>query len=514
MKSTRVFRPVLLTTFLLFLAAAAGAGSPLETDSVSLTVLATTDLHGALQPSGRDQQKGGAVALASYIARERAANPQGTLLLDAGDSFHGTAIANATEGRAMIDFMSQVGYDAAAVGNHEFNFGVAVLRQRMAQASFPFLSANVVERSTGAAPVWSLPYTVFERQGVRIAVVGLLTVTTPETTLRQNVADFDFVDQAPVVKRLLAELVPARADLVILLAHLDLFLHPDTGAPGGELAELAEQAKGVAAIVGGHSHLSFRGEIAGIPVIEPAARGQQLGRIDLVYDRRARRISSSATRLIDVVADALPPEPAAAALVARYEEESAATLKAVLGQAAAELGRDPEHESTMGNLLTDVVRETIGADVVFQNPLGVRGGLVAGAITFEDLYRVLPFDNTIVLVEMTGAEIRQLLEDATEKIAILYTSGLRYEADLRRPFGSRTTVTSPLEDARKYKVAINNFLAQGGEGLMILANRPEARDTGLLLRDALADWIRARTAEGKPISAALDGRIVRPDAAP
>ena len=143
---------------------------------VELTILATNDFHGALEQvdTERDSQRpiGGAPWLTSTIARERATNPEGTLVLDGGDLYQGTALSNLTDGRATIDVMNDAGFDAAAIGNHEFDWGVPVLRERIAQAAFPMLVANMRERATGELPFWAKPYVVIERKGVRVAVTA------------------------------------------------------------------------------------------------------------------------------------------------------------------------------------------------------------------------------------------------------------------------------------------------------------------------------------------------------
>jgi 2',3'-cyclic-nucleotide 2'-phosphodiesterase/3'-nucleotidase len=509
-------RPAGLATGLLLAALAwvAGCRAVLEprlapAEPVELTLLSINDLHGALEPVARDVQGrplGGAAALAGLIAQERRANPQGTLLLDGGDFLEGSALSSLTEGRAVVDFLNHVGLDAAVVGNHEFDRGIDRLRARIRQASFPVLLANVVEKATGRAPPWATPYEVVERRGLRIAVIGLITRETPLVTLPDNVETLDFPDPAEVANRLIAELVPARADVVVLLCHIGGWQDAATGAIAGEIADLAAAVRGADAIVAGHTHELIAGEIGGVPVVEALDDGSHLGRIRLHVDPATREVVGSEVRVLPVYAGVAPLDRRAAALVARHRREMAAALDEVVGEAAVELTAQ-YRECGMGNLVVDVVRERTGADLAFQNPGGVRASLAAGPIRYRDVFDVIPFDNTIVLVELTGAEVLTLLEQATDFAVFLHVSGLRYRIDGSRPPGSRVTVVPPLDAARTYRVAVNSFMAQGGDRLPLLAGRPEARDTGVLLRDALVDWIRKEDRAGRKIRAGVEGRV-------
>ena len=477
---------------------------------VHLTLLSINDFHGALESTRKDRDSGrllgGGAALATAINRKRLTNPEGTLLLDAGDTLHGTALSNLTEGRAVIEFLNLVGLDAAAVGNHEFDWGVGVLLERMEEANFPFLVANMTEKSTGTAPQWAKPYEVFEVQGVRVAVIGLSTVSTPETTLPSYVRDYDFLDPASIANRLVEEILPGQADLVVLLCHLGLFWG-DGESSRGELAQVAKRVNGVAAIVAGHTHQLFAGKLSGIPTVEALASGAFLGRIDLVFDVDHRKVLSSQVRTQKILADSIEPDPDVEALVARYREDLDDLIQQVIGEADSAIARRAGGESAMGNLVVDGWHSQVDADFVFQNPGGIRSSFEAGPITFEDLYRVMPFDNTVVTVQMSGAEIETLLEQAVEENRFLEVAGLRYSVDRAQPVGSRVTITPPLEAERTYEVSINSFMAEGGDGLTILDRRPEARDTGLLQREILAEWIRGETAAGRKIQAKLDGRI-------
>lgn len=496
---------LLILALAAMLAAAGCQRGPAE---VTLTLLSINDFHGALESESRDPESGrplgGAAALAATLAREAASNPDGTLLLDAGDSFHGSPISNLSQGRATLELMNLIGFDATAIGNHEFQLGVPVLEERIAQARFPFLSANLVEKESDRSPAWVEPYQIFERRGLRVAVIGLSDLDLVETTLPRNVAGYEILDPGPVARRLVARLVPAEADLAVLLCHVGLWAVPGRPETDEGLNQLA--TSGAAAIVAGHTHGHFTAKPHGVPAVEAEAQGRYLGRIDLVVDANERRVISSEVKTVPVFADAVDPDPRVVDLVARYRAEVDRVMKEVIGEAAVAIDRR-HGESLIGNLFTDAIRQQIEADVVLQNPGGLRGSFAAGPITLEDVYRIVPFDNTIVLVELSGHELVELLDQAVGTTDYLHISGLSYAVDASHAAGSRITFAPPFDLDAVYRVAVNEFMAQGGDGLTLLAGRPEARDTGIPLRGAFTDWIRQQTAAGREITAGIDGRI-------
>ncbi|MFN0152245.1 MAG: bifunctional metallophosphatase/5'-nucleotidase [bacterium] len=481
---------------------------------VELTILTTNDFHGALEQvdKERDTERpiGGAAWVAATIARERATNPDGAIVVDAGDIYQGTALSNLTQGRASIDYMNAAGFDAAAIGNHEFDWGVPVLLDRIEQAKFPMLVANMRERATGKLPKWAKPYVIVERSGVRVAVIGLITPDTPNTTMPANVEPYEFLDPAAEANALIPTLVPAKADIAVIVCHHGGSMDRD-GNLSGEVVEMSEAIVGEAAVVGGHTHQIMHGKVDGVPVVEAGASGRTIGRIDLVVDRAARAVTESSVRVLTVYADSTAPDTSVARLVERYRAEVAPILDEVIGEAAIEI-EAARRECGMGNFIADAMREAGGVSFAFQNPGGVRAPLDKGPITYSEIYRVMPFDNTIVTMELTGVEVLQLLEQAVGDGSFLHVSGLRYSADMARPKGSRITVAAatggvPIVADTVYPIAVNNYMAQGGDSLPLITKRAGARETGIVIREAMAAHIRAETKEGRAISARAEGRV-------
>jgi 5'-nucleotidase/UDP-sugar diphosphatase len=497
------------------------AAAARERAPIRLTILATADFHGAFAP-GRDRRSGrpagGAAFLAARVRAEKAHDPEGTVLLDAGDLLQGGAIANLTEGRAVVELANLLGNDAAAIGNHEFDLSADALKARLAESRFPWLAANVFEDATHRPLDGTRPFVLLKRRGLRIAVIGLTTQSTVETGVPKRVASYRFENPGEAARRLLEELLPARADVAILLTHIGAF--PSRGSDGftGELVELVDALgelpaaiRGSVAVVGGHTHQRIAQEIDGIPVLQPGASGRFLGRMGLDIVRGnlggGGRIVASELDILPIFADEGEGDAAAAALVARHQEAVAPILDEVLGEAAMELDRVLGQESRLGNLLTDVIRETFDVELVFQNMLGVRRPIDAGPIRYGEVFDALPFDNTVVLLKLSGVEVDALLEQAGRRQRFLYVSGLRYVLDLNAPEGERVEIEGGLDAQREYTVAVNDFLAEGGDGLTLLKEQGGYRNTGRLLRDVLADAIRAETAAGRAVKAEHDGRI-------
>lgn len=493
------------------LALAVAGCSLASPEPVRLTVLATADFHGALESSFREPESGrplgGAAALAATVARERARNPEGTVLVDAGDTLHGTALSNLTEGRTSIDFFNLLAMDASVVGNHELDWGVETLRRRMGEARFPLLIANVEEAATGVPPAWARAYEIVERRGVRIALIGVTTESLPAEALAHHVEGLRFTDPVAAARAVLDELLPARADLAVVVCHCGL---SEADVFGTELKELAAALPEAAVLVGGHTHEVEALRLSGVPTVQPGVGGRYLGRVDLRYDPRRKTVTGAETEMLPVDAEAVPPDPEAARRLEGYRAEVRSILDEEIGTAAVTLGQDADEECRLGNLLTDAVRARFGVDMAFQNALGVRAPIEAGTVRFGDVYRALPFDNTVVVMELTPAQIERMLGEAVEAGRLLYVSGLRYVVDLSLPMEERVRLVTKLQNERTYRIAVNNYMAQGGDNLASLETI-EGADTGVLLRDVLADHFRDRAREGEAVTAEIDGRIeIRP----
>lgn len=481
----------------------------------SVRVLETTDFHGAILGGSRERRSGRPIgsspALAAAIERLRAENPEGTVLVDGGDIYQGTMISNLQYGRPVVEQMNALGYVALSVGNHEFDWTADTLKQRILEMKFPALAANMIERKSGKRPWWVRADTTVLRRGAAVGVFGIAYPGTPRVTLPAYVAHLRFEDDSLWGTRLAPQLRKKGAAVVVGLGHLPAETD-STRKARGDLARLARDVKGVDVWFGGHSHNVVDDRVGGTPAIISGSHGQWVGQCDLVVDPVARRVLERETRMNQVWAD-VPVDSAWTSRVTRWNANVAPIAAQVLGRIDHALSRT-RPEAPIGNFIADAMRLASGADIALQNPGGMRGDLPAGTITRGGVYEIMPFDNTIVTMELTGAEVRKALEQALRGDRVTQVSGLRYVIDTDRPAMSRVvSITNPdgtpFDEAKTYKVAANNFMASGGDSYDALAGGRDKVDTGLVIRGAMEAFVREKCAGGASLPVNVDGRIKR-----
>ena len=469
----------------------------------SLTILHINDLHGWVLPhpagEGRVTEAGGLARMAALVKRS---SHGPSLFVAAGDLMQGTNLSNFSRGKAVIEALSLMGLDASAVGNHDFDYGLDVLRRRASEATFPFLAANV----EGAGAEFLSPWTVRRAGPLRVALFGLTTVETPVMTHPDNVRGLTFLSPEETARRLVPDL-RRRADLVVCLSHLGL----------EEDRRLAAAVPGIDVIVGGHTHTMLESplRVGSTLIVQAWERGDVLGVLELeVHDGR---VSSSRGRLLPVVASA-GEERETATLLERYRRESEGRLGEMIGRARVDLVGRREMiragETNLGSLVADAVREAVAADAAIVNAGAIRADVPAGEVTAAHLYNVLPFDTYIVSYVLMGSEVWELLEDGLVGLERMgggfpQVSGMSYSFDASAPAGSRLREVriggDVLRDGKIYVVALNDFLAAGGDGYRGLGGRsPVISRPGYFLRDALADYWKARG----ELSPGVRGRIV------
>jgi 2',3'-cyclic-nucleotide 2'-phosphodiesterase (5'-nucleotidase family) len=388
---------------------------------------------------------------------------------------------------------------------------VDTLAQRVHEMKFGDLAANMVEKSTGKRPSWARSDTTVSRRGVRVGLVGLAYPGTPHVTLPANVAALRFDDDSTTAANVSAKLRKAGATLVVGFGHIPAETDSSRKARG-DLTRLAK-VTGVDAWFGGHSHNVVDDKVEGRPVMIAGSSGQYLAEADLVMDPVKKKLAESSQRVLTVYAD-VPLDSAWTARMAHWNADVAPVAAAPIGTAGVALHRRPP-ETTIGDFICDAMRVDAKVDIAFQNPGGMRADLAQGPITRGEVYAVMPFDNTIVTLSLTGVQVKQALEQSLRGNRVTQVSGLKYVlVQTNAGHWGLGTVTladgSPLDDAKTYTVAVNNFMASGGDQYNVLADA-KGTDTGRLIRDAMEAYVRAQCAGGKSLDIPGDGRITRSD---
>ena len=527
----------LLPVLLLITASRAG-------DIKKVYILYTNDVHGGivqteatfLNPNFPPMLGGGASA-AGIIkkVREKAAREgSAVLLLDAGDMFQGTPLGTRTGGKAIIEYMNAVGYDAVSAGNHDFDLGKDNLAKLVQQAHFPILSANIIDKKNNKVWQYVKPYVLLEKAGLKIGIFGLTTEATKNMSFADHIAGIDFTDEVPAAQRAVDSLRAKGADIVIGLVHMGLPYDEEEGwrqlkeeieqkvqkKSYLNAMELAHYVKGIDILMGGHIHRGYNE-----PWVDPDnhticfqnyGNGGNLGMAEILVDMETRTIAgyelpSKNSGLLLLTEDEYWPDPEIDKMIKERQAEVEKGFDEVIGVTEFALTR-AQGESPMNNLICDAMLEASGADFSFTNFGGIRSDLPIGPITPRDLFRVLPFGNSIVVLRIKGATLRGLIERKIRgsRSGMAIGGGkvvYRRDGEDGKKIETFLVQGKPLDDEAWYKVATTDYLAEGNSGLDALAEVPEERidRTGIILREAVTEYVRNHS----PLKIKTDGRWIR-----
>src|SRR2546428_1405496 len=483
--------------------------------------LAINDFHRAPQPQvwpwSAGRPVGGAAALKPWLDSLARGCFGTTIRLDAGDEMQGTPVSNFNFGRPAIAALNAFGIDAAAIGNHEFDWTVETLRARMAEAHYRFLAANITDSAGTARPDWAEPFTVIERGGVRVAVIGLALPATPETTSPRNVRGLAFGDGARAVRRVLPQ-ARAAADYVIVLAHVGAFCDGDSAAAPlgpaachGEIIDLARNldSGSVDLIVSGHTHSLVNTVVNGIPIVQARSSGAGIALLDFVPVRGAGVVRREVRARIETpFADRIRLDPPLVDAL----RLSQASVSVITDRPVARFGTELRRtgaEYGLGRLIADAQRNVAKADVALVNNGGIRADVAAGLATYGDLYRVEPFQNRLMRLAVSGKVLKQALEHAlTGDGPDAHVAGIVVGCDAGKPARRRIKKLQlangkDVDDGRTYTLAVSDFLAAGGSGYVMLTGKPSG-EVGVTDLDALIQYLAVLR---QPISAPDDRRF-------
>ncbi|HVL95779.1 MAG TPA: 5'-nucleotidase C-terminal domain-containing protein [Solirubrobacteraceae bacterium] len=529
-----------LTLAIALLAAATATADATPRPTVDVQLLSISDWHAQLDPMSVSGvgDVGGAAVLSSYFHRERADNPN-TLTLTAGDAFGASPpLSGQFDEEPAVRAMNLMGFDADALGNHNFDRGVAHLRSMTELAEFPYLAANLRNAVTELPLV--KPYEIFEVGGVKVAVIGITNPEAPTLVKPGNFGSIEPTDPVPAANKARARAKQQGAQVFVAITHMGVTsFDPATGEPRGPLVDFAENVGGFDVILGDHTDIQYSGVINGALVVENRSKGLTYARTTLAVDPRNGRVADRRVQFVTPLARTVTPDPAVVDMLAPYRAMLAERFDQPMGVASDVFPRGGNverlREVALGNLVADAMRERYGTQIALTNGGGLRAALPSSYLPADrslrraspgyapgppydlvmgDAFTVLPFGNTVVTRTVSGQQLYGALELSVSALPaangrFLQISGFRFAYDQSRPAGSRVVWadladgTPILRDSTPYTVALPDFVNAGGDGYTMFADG--AGITREVMADVLLDHVRARGT----IAPVVDGRITR-----
>ncbi|MBL8918453.1 MAG: bifunctional metallophosphatase/5'-nucleotidase [Myxococcaceae bacterium] len=531
--------------------------------SVNVQVLAFNDFHGNLKPPSGSSGKittgpvpatdfveaGGAEYLATHLKALEATNPN-TVVVAAGDVIGATPLLSALfHDEPTIESMNLMGLDVAAVGNHEFDEGAAELLRMQhggchptdgcqdgtpfEGAKFRYLAANVTKTATGKTILPS--YTIKRFGGAKVAFIGLTLEGTPLVTTASGVAGLEFGDEADTINELVPVLKGKGVETIVVLIHeggATTGLYNECAGISGALFNIVSALDPeVDAVIAGHTNAAHNCNLNGRIVTSAAAFGRIVTDLDLTIDELTGEVKTMQSNNV-IVTRTVAKDADQTALISRYEGLAAPFANRVVATITGDLVKAPaaSGESTLGDVIADAQLEATRASgnavAAFMNPGGIRtdliasqisGGELVGQVTYGEAFAVQPFSNNLVTLTVTGAQLKTMLEQqwqlvgGVEKANMLQvSSGFSYAWDSTKPLGDRVDAASltlngaPVQATQFYRITVNSFLADGGDGFAVLKSGTD-RLGGAIDVDALSTYLAARS----PLAPPTLGRITR-----
>ncbi len=486
-KLNKVLLVTLLTFFLLFTFTSSFFAAEKQ-----IVVLSINDFHGSLAPSGKNV---GAAKLADALKTEKSKDPEGTILLSAGDNYQGSAMSNLLYGEPVSAVFKEIGIEFSAVGNHEFDWGIDRINKWEEDGNIRFLCANIYDKRTGQPVDWADPFVVLDRKGVKIGIIGLATPETEYKTLKANVENYEFRDPVATLEEWVPQVKNAGADIVIALTHLGSFQDKD-GNVSGEAVDLC-QVEGVDGVISAHTHQRVSGFANGKPIVQAYYNGRTIAKITFTLNENNQLISAepSLDNLYERP-DTLKDDANTLAIYQKYEEELKPILGKVLGKTTVELDHDRyAGPSLLGEWVCQVMKDRVGVQVALTNGGGLRTNIPAGEITAGKLYEVMPFDNTLYTMKLSGADLKANIEHGimNEDIGWVQIAGVKVTYNPEAEAGNRIVSMvledgTPVEMDKYYSVVTNDFMATGGDNYNF-ENAIDELDTFIPIRDALMEAV-------------------------
>ncbi|MFA5543396.1 MAG: bifunctional UDP-sugar hydrolase/5'-nucleotidase [Bacilli bacterium] len=469
-------KKILLIILLMFVISGCGA----KKESNTLTIFALNDFHGRIY-----DDNGGISKIGNYIIEEKNKRPDRTVVVASGDMFQGTAFSNLTEGEIVVDLMNEIGFDAMTIGNHEFDWGIDKLIELKERANFPFLSANIFTKEDSKLVNWADPYTVVEKGGLKIGIIGLIGSKLTDSISPSIVEPYEFQQELPIIKEY-AKILRNELDCTIVI----LSVHDDTTSINQNIADLTGDEQ-IDAVFNGHTHNNYHGEILGadgimMPYVQSSSSGKFIGKITLELNENSKVVNGSSYNVR--VSSTLSSENVKLnAIIDEYYEEFGPIIDEVIGTSGKRISNvDAQRWAA------DVLKYYTDADVAIINTGGIRADafpiLDGQAITFGKVWEIMPFDNVVKVADMT-----------VENLATVANAGVQVSSNASLRGGYLTIGEDTLDPNTVIRVATIDYLFDNPK--YDLNKGTNVVDNNEILRDYLIDYVREITAKGELFTA-------------
>ena len=468
---------VILLSFLLFQSGL--------TEERRLFILHTNDIHGHIEA----HELGGLERVAAAVKTLRSAFGDQVILLDGGDTSLGTPLSGTFQGKPTAEIMAAMKYDAIAIGNHEFNWGKDTMRKLTTAMKSPVLCANLVTKDGSPAPYPA--FTKFQRNGINIGVIGLVTDDTYRRAPVEATAGWEFLTPQQAVRSHLPLI--GEVDLLISLNHIGLDVD----------RKLAHQVPEIDVIVGGHSHTPLHSVVTEneTPIVQAGCYARHLGVLEILVDTESGEVTTQSYRLLNFDQNS-PTDPTAHEIVEQYATELRPIFNRVAATVSETLSKHPignHYDTPLGNFISDVFRQESGTDIAIYNRGGVRFDMLAGDLTVGRIHKLFPFDDNVTVLRGTGRDIWNIIEQGTiEGEGPLSASGLKVE--FKRGKLKKVWINGKrLRFHKTYTLATTGFLSGGGDGMSAITNMKKIRKLPYT-RDVLLNYLKTHPVIELPAS--------------
>lgn len=458
-----------------------------------VNVLSINDFHGSLRVDGKNI---GIAKLVGEIKAAKEADPN-TIFVGAGDLFQGSAQSNLLNGKPVNDALIEAGMIASALGNHEYDWGPNKIAQWAKDGGYEFLSCNIYDKNTGKLVDYVKPYKIVEVNGVKIGLIGFMTPELLTAAKAEYVGNLDIKDPATLLPTYISKVREEGAQIVIALTHLGAAQDAKSGAITGEAIALSK-VPGLDGIIAGHTHATVSGKVNNVPIVEAYYNGRTLGKLSYVYNTKTRKVEASNSTVDNLYnrAATLKEDATVKTMLDKVIKDLDPILSVKVGTVNVDMIKDGKTDNLLGEWAADLMRKVAGTQIGIQNGGGLRTSIEKGDLTVGKMYEFMPFDNTLVTVDLTGAQLKEAVEAGyNDKISFGQVAGLYVKYDPSKPFGSKV-IEMCLENGEKiladktYSVVTNDFMITGGDGYTVFAKGKNIVNLAIPIRDAMIDYVK------------------------